>query len=136
MGKTGTPFEHAALEADIKRLAQEIQETRGINPENVKEAVREKLHDRFYAPNQNANQATTTANSSGDTASSVLPGYLQSAPADIKYHVEKLIDFAWHEGIFKAIKKAREDDPLILDAFHDALTDKVYDALKTRGHVK
>ena len=94
-GKTSAPFEHTALEADIKRLAAEIQETRGINPENVKEAVREKLHDRFYAPGPNVGAAASAAATapSANTAN-VLPNYLQSAPADIKYHVEKLIDFA------------------------------------------
>ena len=43
-----------------------------------------------------------------------------------------MVDSVFHEGLWKTLAKAKKSDPFVLDAFHDALTDKLYDELKNR----
>ncbi|PIP92070.1 hypothetical protein COW77_01960 [Candidatus Wolfebacteria bacterium CG18_big_fil_WC_8_21_14_2_50_39_7] len=68
-----------------------------------------------------------------ETKETVLPDYLKDSPPEIKLRVEKLVDLVFHQGIEKTIKEANQAGPFILDAFHDALTDKLYDELKKRN---
>ena len=37
------------------------------------------------------------------------------------------------KGIKKAIEEAKKNSAFVLDAFHDALVDKMHDELKERG---
>ena len=125
--------EHAALERDIEQLAQEVGRLPERAPEAAKAAVREALRQRI----QTTPSATAAEPPGGaQNQTSVLPSYMQDAPPGEKLIVERLIDLAWHKGIMAAIHEARSRNPLIMDAFHDALTDRVYDELKKRGYAK
>lgn len=126
-------FEHSALEADIQRLAQEIQrhrerpELQGASErEIVKEAV------RSVAPTPAAPQPQPQAPSS----QSPLPQYAESASAETKLEIEYLLDVAFHHGIAKANAEAAKTNPFVLDAFHDALVGKLYPELQKRGIVR
>ncbi len=122
-------MEHAALEQEIKRLSVEIKE-RGI-AKTEQEAAKTVIKEQITA--QSSGGAATSASPVTDASAQVLPKYLSDAPAETKIRVEKLLDLAWHAGIKRAAKEAKESGPLVLDAFHDALTDKLYDEMKTRG---
>lgn len=51
--------------------------------------------------------------------------------------VKSLVDMAFHEGVAKAIEEAKKtNDPYLIDAFHDALIDEVYDLLLKEGLLK
>lgn len=120
-------FEHSALEQEIKKLFLEIKE-KGLaekGREAVKAAIKEQI--TTMPPSPAAVQPAQPA------PASPLPDYLQQAPDAVKLKVEKLLDLAWHKGIKKAAEEARDSGPLIVDAFHDALTDKLYNELKQRG---
>jgi len=134
MKKTPPEFEHQALERDIAKLAGELKEHQPEETKINRAAVKQVLHGHFHAPDPNS--APAPASEPPQKTSPVLPNYLGNAPADIRFQIEKLIDFAWHKGIFAAIKAARKSNPLVIDAFHDALIDKVYDELKKQGHLK
>lgn len=125
-------FEHAALEKDIERLSAELKSGRA-EEEKHKEALRAALGTTIYREEMRVDIDKKRAESAPP---SVLPSYLQKAPNEIKLMVEKLLDKAWHKGIEAAAKEARQQGPLILDAFHDALTDKLYEELKKRGVLK
>ena len=43
---------------------------------------------------------------------------------------------AFMDGILKAANEAKKSNPFVLDAFHDALTGKLYDEFKRRGLLK
>jgi hypothetical protein len=129
--KPEASFSHEALERDIEKLSQEIRELKSVDRSNGREFLKQTLHGQFFAPSDSSGSDSVTKKTNG-----VLPGYLKDAPAETKFAIEKLIDFAWHKGIMSAIKLAKEGDPLVLDAFHDALTDKLYDELVSRGHLK
>ena len=125
-------FNHNTLEQDIKRLSQDIAEKRSA-PESknvserelVKNAVQPLLQESAPRPQPAQAQAT-------DEDDSGLPAYLKDSPEEIKLEVEQMVDSVFHEGLRKTLAKAKKGNPFVLDAFHDALTDKLYDELKTR----
>ena len=41
-----------------------------------------------------------------------------------------------HKGIEKAAAEAKKSNPYVLDAFHDALVEKLYPELQRRGVLK
>ena len=47
--------------------------------------------------------------------------------------LQKLVDIAFERGLLEAITEARKtNDPYVIDAFHDALVDKLYEELIRR----
>jgi F0F1-type ATP synthase membrane subunit b/b' len=125
-------FEHSVLEADIERLSKEIAEKRNL-PEHKKtpekELIRQTLQP-MIKPATSGQAASTQA--AATEQKSVLPDYLENSEPEIKLEVEKLIDAVFHQGIIQTIKEAQKSGPFVLDAFHDALTDKLYEELKKR----
>ena len=128
------------LEAEIADLTKQIdakrnqlQEERGIVPES-KEVVKEVLSEHIYAGGQpsatatddDAVSATTTTDDDDDS-------YLDSMPPEAVEKVNGLIEMIGTEGIKKTIELAKEGDPYVLDAFHDALVDKLHGDLKSAG---
>jgi hypothetical protein len=126
-------FEHKALEADIERLSREIKEKRNL-PE-YKELSDKELIKKSLESITNLTPSTSqpaVKNQSSTTSSQILPNYLKDVPAETKLQVEELVDSLFHQGIEKVIARARRASPFILDAFHDALVDKLYEELKKR----
>lgn len=125
---------HRSIEQEIAKLSAEIQRGRIESPDAQREAVRRAVGERIgqIAPPS----AQPAAKQSSGPQSPVLPKYMQDAPAAAKLEVERLIDFAFHKGLMAAVDKAKKDSPYLLDAFHDALTDKLYGEMKKRGIIK
>jgi len=126
-------FEHKALEADIERLSREIKEKRNL-PEykelSEKELIKKSLESMIKL--KPSTDGPVVKSQESTVSSQVLPNYLKEVPAEIKLQVEELVDSLFHEGIEKVIARARRTSPFILDAFHDALVDKLYEELKKR----
>jgi len=122
-------FEHAALEADIARLAQEVKlhrerpESKGLAERDILKKSLQTLTTTAPPPTDKTSQAS----------SSTLPAYMQQMSAEAKLEIEYLVDMALHHGIDKAVEKAKASGPFVLDAFHDALTGKLYDEMRRRG---
>lgn len=52
---------------------------------------------------------------------------------DLQEKLQRLVDLAFEHGILAAVTEARKlNDPYVMDAFHDALVDKLYDELVRR----
>ena len=126
-------FEHAALEADIKVLAEEIKRHEGA-PEGRDLAGKELLKQAIKTLPQTAPADQVPPQSV--SAKSPLPDYAQSASPEVKLEIEYLLDIAFHHGIAKANAEAKKSPPFVLDAFHDALAGKLYPELKRRGMLK
>lgn len=121
---------HEAIEMDIKKLAEEIKRikiTAEKNHLSETEIIKKSLSALTpITPKQGQIQTTFSPGP--------LPSYTQSLSPEIKLEIEYLLDMAFHEGITKALSKAQEsNNPLILDAFHDALAGRLYPELKNRG---
>lgn len=129
-------FAHNALEADIERLSREVAEKRN-SPEHKnlsgREFIRQSLEPMLKQSTAPRAIQPTTAQSAAQ--SRILPNYLQNqnVPANLKLQIEELIDSIFHQGIEKVVKRAQRANPFVLDAFHDALTDKLHEELKKRG---
>jgi hypothetical protein len=126
-------FEHKALEADMQRLAREIQASRE-RPElkhlSESEILRQSLQTMSSVPPPGS--TTTTQGNKG-----LLPAYVEeSASPEVKLEVEHLLSRAFREGILKASDEAAKSSPFVLDAFHDALAGRLYPELKKRGILK
>lgn len=118
------------IESDIKKLAEEINRIKlkaEMNHISEQELIKKSLSALTPIPKTNQNQ--TQNQSSGP-----LPSYTQSFSPEIKLEIEYLLHMAFNDGIFKALKEAQKSkSPVILDAFHDALTGKLYEELKKRN---
>jgi len=127
----GTPgFEVGkAIEQDIERLHKEITEKRGDMPE--KEALHEAVKETISAVQSAAPTQGQQATPQG-TVSRVLPNYVIRDSKEIQLAVEKLIAHAFQHGITKAAQEAKGQGAFFLDAFHDALVDKLYEEFKKR----
>lgn len=128
-------FEHEALEADIKALAQEIQRQRE-RPESKNLSEKELLSQAIRGLPPAAPPAQPPAPPKQPPSQSPLPAYAQNAPAEVKLEIEYLIDLAFHQGVAKATAEAKKSPNFVLDAFHDALAGKLYPEFKKRGILK
>lgn len=124
---------HAILEQEIKELAAELKSFRSAaeaEKESLKAAV------KSYTEQTSPAQAAPLSVKPSGPKTQILPKYLDTAPEETKLAVEELLDLAWHKGIKKAAEEAKRAGPLILDAFHDALTDKLYEEFKKRKLIR
>ena len=126
-------FEHEALEADIKSLAEEIQKHKEL-PENRGVGGQELLRRAIQSlpPIKTPPPVKTDEPSRKNP----LPDYAQNAPAEVKLEIEYLLDLAFHQGLGKAAAEARKSPDFVQDAFHDALAGKLYPELQKRGILK
>jgi hypothetical protein len=132
-----TPFEQAPFEKDLQIFSKEIKEHQiKNNIENLKEVhVKDFLKSKI-GDSLNADQPGVSAQTSTIDEARAFPDYLIKEPMQVKTKVEQLINMAFSEGIEKSAKEAAKAGPFILDAFHDALTSKLYEELKKRGMIK
>lgn len=128
-------FEHNILEADIERLSKEIAEKRNLlEHKNLseRELIKKSLEPMIREQPSVSGQQSDVSGQLSDVNSKILPNYLKNSPPEIIFIVKELVNSLFHQGIEKVIKRAHRANPFILDAFHDALTDKLYEELKKR----
>lgn len=136
-----------SVEAEIAELSKQIEEKRrsleaghGIIEE--KDLVRHVVAERIGEVMGQALSITPPAVTPVAPASTTpatkkkKPTYLDTLDDDAVAKVNALIASIFETGISKTIKQVVEEDPFILDAFHDALVDKLYEELKNHNLVK
>ncbi|MDD9950028.1 MAG: hypothetical protein OXT67_00540, partial [Zetaproteobacteria bacterium] len=100
-----------------------------------KEVVREALGEGFGAPAPTTQISQTSAPvlqpPKAKTSSNL--SYLDYLDSDQVSQVNDLVDMVGTKGIRAAIAQAKNADAFVLDAFHDALVDKLHTELKERG---
>ncbi len=119
------------LESDIDRVAGEVVKHKE-NPEFATASGQELVK---HALTTLAATAASETNAQADPNAAYLPAYVTDAPAPTKMEIEHLLEMAFKEGIAKANAAAMKSSPFVLDAFHDALTGKLYPELKKRNVV-
>lgn len=130
--------EIAKIEQDLtsKREALERQKQTGAIPEmpHEKETLREIVGEKI-APLP-APSAPTTPGVGVPTGSIGVepPSYMSE---ELKAKVQELVNTAFSKTIDDAIKQARAtNNAALIDAFHDALVDELYNYLVERGKLK
>lgn len=125
------------LEQEIEKLSQEIIEKqklletkKSLEEKEIveREIIKESLRPIIYQPLPPKTSVVPPVSPEDKN----LPNYLQNSSTEIKREVEKLINLAFSQGIKKTVAQARQNKAFVLDAFHDALTDKLYEELKKR----
>jgi len=120
--------EQPVFEKDIEQLSAQIKEHQEKFPNNkispqdmLKFAIGEKIQ-QVQSPTP---QRKTD-----------LPAYLEGESPEMKTKIQELIDIALLNGVEKSVAEAKRYSPFVLDALHDALTEKIYNELKNRGKLK
>jgi len=121
-----------SLEQDIRELERRLKDLREQKEKpKPREIVKEYLAEKTRLPLPSSRQ--TSPAPLDDEDKEILPDYLKKYSDKEKSIVRGLIQTAWQKGIEEATNEARRRGPFIMDAFHDALVDKLYDRLKQRG---
>lgn len=122
---------------DIEKIRRAVEEKKnapefGNLPEIeiVKEAIRPIVRPQSAVKSGAPATSPAVEQIARDNA---LPSYAKNADEDAQERIERLLSLAFQIGIEKAASEAEKSDPFSLDAFHDALTDKLYQELKKRG---
>ncbi len=127
-------FEHGPFEKDFQVFTKEIKEHQTKNQiENLQEShVKDFLKLKTFSVQPSAVPNQRQAIEEVEA----LPDYMKEESSDVRGKVENLLSLAFYGGLEKATKEAIKSGPFILDAFHDALTSKLYSELKNRGLLK
>jgi len=136
-------METNVLELEIAELQKRIDEKKNVlerqggiveEKELVAGAVKEMFLAGQSAPVSTQPVATTPA--TAHTTPQTIDGqgsYLDHLDEQTAQIVTELIQKVPTEGIAKMVKEAELAGPYVIDAFHDALIDRLYDELKSRG---
>ncbi len=139
-------IEALSREIEIKRRALEAE--RGVvaaesgagDKEILRAALAEKLTSApAVSPSPTPPAAGTTipaAAPASRPAASKSTSYIDDLDEVTAGKVNALIQQVFAQGIEKTLSAARAEDPYVMDAFHDALTDRLYDELKKRKQVE
>jgi len=129
-------FNNVSFEKNLQSFSKEIKQYQVENKiENIQQShVRDFIKTRYNQPSVSRAQTQNQQNVLQESES--LPDYLVNESDQLKKEVEDLIVLAFSKGIEASAKKAIAKGPFILDAFHDALTSKLYEELKNRGLLK
>lgn len=137
--------EIAALEEILREKKREL-EAKGESKEEkelLKEAVREHVERAAEAPL--ASSGVEGPAPDAQSPSPLMPSQpVQPQQADDplagldhREQIEELVAFAFSKGIVEAVNVARRaNNPHLLDEFHDALVDRLYEYLIQEGVIK
>ncbi|OJI08016.1 MAG: hypothetical protein COX02_02550 [Candidatus Vogelbacteria bacterium CG22_combo_CG10-13_8_21_14_all_37_9] len=125
------------LETEIAELSKQIESKRrlleaeqGVLVED-RELVSAVLKEELF-PSQ-ISASTTKTNPNDDSASA---DYLDSLDEETVESANALLSRIPEFGFRKTVALAAKMGPYNLDIFHDVLTTRLYDELKTRGYLK
>ena len=140
----GSGSGRGSIETEIAELSQKISEKRKLLETEVgvieeREVVRQALAEKI-TPSITSSTTTTTSSQTTTPAigthTKTTPSYLDTLDEESVAEVQRLVGIVFDKGFDEAIKEAGKNEPFIIDAFHDALVDRLYDELKSRGIVK
>lgn len=138
-------MESSDIEKEIEELSRQIEERRKLlskekgvasNEETDKDLIRESVLENFgerLSPEPQMEESLEEKDLIREEAPLPIKKkghYLDNLPEEITTRINDLISKIPDRGLEKTIKEAQSLDPASLDAFHDALTDKLYEELK------
>lgn len=131
--------EIAELQKMIEVKRDQLEKEGGIVEE--KELVRQSVKEMFFAGQTAPVQVAPITAPAAQASVPVNPpsgdgSYLDYLDPQTTEIINGWIDQIPSQGIVPVIEKIVNQEPFVIDAFHDALVDKLYDELKVRGLVK
>ncbi len=129
-------FSSNNLETEIAELSKQIEakrrlleSERGVLVED-REAVATVIKEELFSGQ------TTEVMGAKTTSSEPSSNYLDNVDEETVESVNALLSQIPEQGFRKTAALAEKMSPYYLDIFHDVLTTRLYDELKTRGYLK
>lgn len=124
----------SAFGKDVEKVGKEVAEKKEAletKHYSEKDLIKQHVGQMVYPQAKPAPQQVQKAPATQDE-DKFLPDYLKEADPEIKRQVERLLEITIRNGLEQGIKEAQKMPPFILDAYHDALIDKLHDELVKR----
>ncbi len=121
---------------NYEALAQAVQKERIENPEAAHKSDKEILSSILarHARETSSSAAPASASPAPAQDDAHMPSYAKELPDAAKVQVEHLVALTLEKGIVEGIAQARvAKDPYVMDAFHDALSEKLAAVLKAKN---
>ena len=115
---------------DIQKLGEHLEQKSAL--EKVEEHTIETVKQSIQA----VSQTSAPVGQSTEGGVDVLPEYTKNYTEEDKQKIENLLQVAASKGLDAANSNAEGQPPYILDAFHDALAEKLLPYLKQQGIIK
>jgi len=126
--------EIAELQKMIEAKRDQLEKAGGIIEE--KELVRQSVREMFLNVPAQIPLSTTTPTPATTQTVPVGGSYLDYLDPQTTETINRFIGEIQAKGITPVINEVASQKPFVVDAFHDALVDKLYDELKQRGLIK
>lgn len=135
-----------AIEQEIAQLSKAIEEKRAVlekenkiveEKELVRTAVQETVAGlQLHTVPLPAHRPPPSAQPPAPQPKPTARHYLDNLDEESVNKVQLLVNETFHKGIKKTVEEVQHEEAFIIDAYHDALVDKLYEELKARGIVK
>ena len=97
-----------------------------------KEIVSNILAEKGVQPQPQVSSPVVSSQPTQKQDDSVLPAYAKKEDPSIKNKVEHLVTLTLQKGLDEGIGFAKKEDPFVIDAYHDSLSDVLIDEMKKR----
>lgn len=139
--RISTGSDRGSIEAEIAELSKRIDEKRKLLETEAgvveeKEVVRQAVAEKISPSMPVSTNSSATATATVPPKSSSKTSYLDGLDKESVEQIQSLVALVFEKGFDAAIQEVSLMEPFIIDAFHDALVDRLYDELKSRGLVK
>ena len=134
------------IEQEIAQLSLAIEEKRTIlekenriveEKELVRTAVQETVAGlQLHTVPLPAHKPPPSAQPPAPQPKPTARHYLDNLDEESVNKVQLLVNKTFDKGIKKTVGEIQHEEAFIIDAYHDALVDKLYEELKARGIVK
>ncbi|OGZ61379.1 MAG: hypothetical protein A3H51_01225 [Candidatus Spechtbacteria bacterium RIFCSPLOWO2_02_FULL_38_8] len=130
------------LEDYLEEIVQEVEKRQqetgdsSFKPQNHKELIHQVVGEKLGKPVLPSVQSDDeTDEDKVETEEDI--GEKSYEKPELKSSVDELINITFEKDLDTAVGKVKtENNPALLDAFHDALVDKLYDHLVQSGRLK
>ena len=119
---------------NYRELAQEVSAQKEISPKlSHKEIISNVLEQKGMPPMSSRPVVSAPSvqpiNKNDD---SVLPAYAKKSDPSIRNKIQHLISLTLEKGLKDGIDFAKKEDPFVIDAYHDSLSDVLIEEIKKR----
>lgn len=119
-------------ESDVEKIGKHLESRSSVESADLQTA--ENIRESIKAVSVPVTQAEVPPAQESDL--DVLPDYADKYSEEAKNKIENLLQLAADKGLDAANSQAENEPPYILDAFHDALAEKLLPYLKQKGIIK
>lgn len=135
------PDQNQQFEQQLKEIHEDAmrrkEQYEGSNAEQESSPERRALHEAIGERIRTGNGSEGPGIAQGGSRGGATDEPASYQRPELREDVQELVNTAFEKDISTAIEEAKKrDNPALLDAFHDALVDYLYDHLVERGKLE